>query len=86
MLGPDFSIFLERYDAVYINIAKVASSSLKATFASLLDLDLDAVDGNPHEVGVNKSSAGHTGDTEMHIFQRFLIVVEKWGIRSGCQH
>lgn len=50
MLGPDFSIFLERYDAVYIDIAKVASSSLKATFASLLDLDLDAVDGNPHEV------------------------------------
>lgn len=50
MLGNAFSIYLERYDAVYIDIAKVASSSLKATFASLLDLDLAPVGGNPHEV------------------------------------
>lgn len=48
MLGPEFSILLERYHAVYIDIAKVASSSLKSTFASLLDLD--EADGNPHEV------------------------------------
>ena len=50
MLGQEFTIFLESYGAVYIDIAKVASSSLKATFAAVLGLDLDRVDGNPHEV------------------------------------
>jgi hypothetical protein len=39
---------LERYRAVYVDIAKVASSSLKATFAALLGLELSTVDGNPH--------------------------------------
>ena len=48
--GPEFSILLEPWRAVYIDIAKVASSSLKAIFAALLALDLDAVDGNPHEL------------------------------------
>ena len=42
------AILLEAYGAAYIEIAKVASSSLKAVFADLLGLDLAAVDGNPH--------------------------------------
>ena len=50
MLGQEFTIFLEGYGAVYIDIAKVASSSLKATFAAVLGLDLDRAGGNPHEV------------------------------------
>lgn len=43
MLGQEFSIFLEPYRAVYIDIAKVASSSLKAALAGALGLDLDKV-------------------------------------------
>ncbi|MEM7028491.1 MAG: sulfotransferase family 2 domain-containing protein [Chloroflexota bacterium] len=50
MLEPEFTIFLEDYGAVYIDIAKVASSSLKATFASVLGFNLDSIGGNPHEV------------------------------------
>ncbi len=50
MLGQEFAVFLPRNGAVYIDIAKVASSSLKATFAAVLGLDLDRVGGNPHEV------------------------------------
>jgi hypothetical protein len=50
MLEQEFTILLTRYNAVYIDIAKVASSSLKATFAAVLGLDLDIVGGNPHEV------------------------------------
>jgi chondroitin 4-sulfotransferase 11 len=49
-LGPGFAILLERYGAVYVDIAKVASSSLKATFAAVLGLDLGRVGGNPHEL------------------------------------
>lgn len=50
MSGQEFSIFLQPYSAVYIDIAKVASSSLKAAFASILGLAVDRVGGNPHEV------------------------------------
>jgi hypothetical protein len=35
---------------VYIDIAKVASSSLKAALAGALGLDLDKAGGNPHEI------------------------------------
>jgi chondroitin 4-sulfotransferase 11 len=50
MVGQEFTVFLKPYSAVYIDIAKVASSSLKATFAAVLGLDLDKAGGNPHEV------------------------------------
>ena len=42
------AILLDPFDAVYVDIAKVASSSLKATFADLLGLD--GASGNPHEI------------------------------------
>ena len=35
---------------MYIDIAKVASSSLKATVSAVLGLDVDRVGGNPHEL------------------------------------
>jgi chondroitin 4-sulfotransferase 11 len=50
MCEQAFTIFLKPYSAVYVDIAKVASSSLKATFAALLGLDRDTVGGNPHDV------------------------------------
>jgi hypothetical protein len=48
MLGTEYSILLEPHRAVYIDIAKVASSSIKATLASLLGLN--GAGGNPHEI------------------------------------
>ena len=42
------AILLEAYGAVYIEIAKVASSSFKVVFAELLGLDLAGAGGNPH--------------------------------------
>ncbi|MEQ8992757.1 MAG: sulfotransferase family 2 domain-containing protein [Pseudomonadales bacterium] len=45
---PKFSILLVPYEAVYIDIAKNASSSLKAVFAKDLGLDLAATAGNSH--------------------------------------
>jgi hypothetical protein len=47
-LDPSCAVLLEPWRAVWIDVAKVASSSLKAVFAGLLGLDLDAVGGNPH--------------------------------------
>ena len=46
-MGPEISIFLERFDAVYVEIA---CTSLKVAFAPLLRVDLEASGGNPHVV------------------------------------
>ena len=50
MMGPEISIFLERFDAVYVEIPKVACTSLKVALARLLEVDLDVSGGNPHVV------------------------------------
>lgn len=50
MINDDTHILLAPYNAVCIDIAKVASSSLKIVFADLLGLDLEAAHGNPHQV------------------------------------
>jgi chondroitin 4-sulfotransferase 11 len=44
------AILLEQYGAVYIDIAKVASSSLKVVFALALELDIRRANGNPHSI------------------------------------
>jgi hypothetical protein len=43
-------VLLPAYQAVYVDIAKNASSSVKRVLADTLHLDLSAVHGNPHEV------------------------------------
>ncbi len=48
--GPDISILLEPYRVVYIEIPKVACTSLKVAFAHLLGISLEDTGGNPHEV------------------------------------
>ncbi len=48
-MGPEISILLRRYDAVYVEIPKVACTSIKAALARLLGIRLDHLGGNPHE-------------------------------------
>ena len=82
MLGPQFSIFLEPYAAVYIDIAKVASSTLKATFASLLELNAD---GNPHEVQFPRTP--ETGDAGTQLYPglyTFAFVRNPWDRLVSC--
>ncbi len=50
VMGPEISIHLERYRAVYVEIPKVACTSLKVALAPLVDVDLHASGGNPHLV------------------------------------
>lgn len=50
MIGPDCAILLPPYDAVYIEIPKVACTSLKVAFAQLLGIALEDEAGNPHVV------------------------------------
>lgn len=44
------AVLLQAYGAIYIEVPKVACSSIKIAFASLLGIDLAVAGGNPHDV------------------------------------
>lgn len=48
--GPEITIFLEPYAAIYIEIPKVACTSFKVAFAHLLGINLENVGGDPHQI------------------------------------
>lgn len=48
MTGPEVAVYLRQYRAVYIEVPKVACSSLKIAFANLLGTSLTDADGDPH--------------------------------------
>ena len=82
-VGTEFSIFLKRYNAVYIDIAKVASSSIKATLARLLDLD--GAEGNPHEVDFPRpTSSNPRGERIYPGLYAFGFVRNHWDRLVSC--
>lgn len=48
-MGPELAIVLKPYDAVYIEIPKVACTSIKVAIAGLLEIELDGPGGDPHQ-------------------------------------
>jgi len=85
MLGEEFAVFLECYRAVYIDIAKVASSSLKAKLAVMLGLDLDKEGGNPHEVEFpHPPESGHAGERLYPGLYTFAFVRNPWDRLVSC--
>ena len=83
MVSEEYSIQLEPYGAVYIDIAKVASSSIKATLASVLGLK--GADGNPHEIEFPRPpSADPLGDRMYPGLFTFAFVRNPWDRLVSC--
>jgi len=73
------AVLLEAYGAVYIEVPKVACSSIKIALASLLGIDLDAAGGNPHEVDFPEPGAA----AESQLFT-FAFVRNPWDRLVSC--
>ncbi len=48
-MRPEVCVLLESYAALYVEVPKVACTSLKVALAGLLGIDLALSDGNSHE-------------------------------------
>lgn len=84
-IGPEVSVLLESYGAVYIEIPKVACTSLKSAFAQLLGISLEDAGGDPHQVSFPSPLAppSHVGPLYPGLFS-FAFVRNPWDRLVSC--
>ena len=84
-MGPEISVLLEPYHAVYVEIPKVACTSLKAAFAPLLGVDLAPSGGDPHDVDFPAPPAiSSDGDRLYPGLYTFSFVRNPWDRLVSC--
>ncbi len=78
-------ILLERHAAVYIEIPKVACTSIKTALASLAGVNLAETEGNPHDARwpVPPAAPGRSGPLFPDLFA-FAFVRDPWDRLVSC--
>ncbi|MBD3649309.1 MAG: alpha/beta fold hydrolase, partial [Pseudomonadales bacterium] len=82
-VGPEIAVYLEPWQAVYIEIPKVACTSIKVALADLLDIELEG--GNPHQTAfpsVDYEQSDH-GPLYPGLFS-FAFVRNPWDRLVSC--
>jgi hypothetical protein len=84
-MRPEVCVLLESYAAVYVEVPKVACTSLKVALAGLLGIDLASSGGNPHEGSF--PSAAPSEDAHGPLFPNlfaFAFVRNPWDRLVSC--
>lgn len=84
MMGPEQAILLEPYASVYIEMPKVACSSIKVALAELLDIELDGPDGDPHQSTFPEANPRLDADSLFQGYFSFSFVRNPWGRLLSC--
>lgn len=82
-MGPEIAVLLKSCGAVYVEIPKVACSSIKVALARMLNMSLE--DGNPHEMVFPSAACDLTDDGPLYpgLFS-FAFVRNPWDRLVSC--
>jgi chondroitin 4-sulfotransferase 11 len=78
------AVLLDRYRAVYIEVPKVACSSIKIALAGLLGIDLEASGGDPHKASLPTPASQSNGSALYPDLFSFAFVRNPWDRLVSC--
>ena len=82
--GPTIAIALEPWRAVYVEIPKVACTSIKVAIAGVLDIKLDGPDGDPHQSTFPFARPSFSADSLFPGYFSFAFVRNPWDRLVSC--
>lgn len=83
-LATGVAILLKAQAAVYVEVPKVACSSIKIALAGLSGIDLTTVAGDPHKVRFPTATPSQTGSALYPGFYSFAFVRNPWDRLVSC--
>jgi chondroitin 4-sulfotransferase 11 len=84
MTSATTAVLLEQYRAVYVEVPKVACSSIKIALAGLLGIDLAASGGDPHKAPLPTPASRPSGSALYPGLFSFAFVRNPWDRLVSC--
>jgi hypothetical protein len=83
-MGPESAILIEPYSAVYIEIPKVACSSIKVALSNLLQIELNGPSKDPHQSRFPEAVPCLKSSLMFNGYFSFSFVRNPWGRLLSC--